>query len=243
MDSQSTARTSISNFLCMGLLELTPEALPQDALDGLRASVAAATEPDRMGGGSPYHFTFWYSLLDSPRNAVELAVRDHLVHHVPAEVRTKAVGVEWWLGRLAPPYSTNFEFGLHRDFGENPATGALESPMLSSVLYLTSVDDGPLLVFGGRPALDSPDREHVFPQANLYAKFSGDLWHVIAGRDELSLEAPDTPDAPDDRLRLSVLVNWWPYRPSDEATEPMKKVAADYDGNIYPELAVPSALR
>jgi len=45
---------------------------------------------------------------------------------------------------------------------------------------------------------------------------------------------------PEDRLRLSVLVNWWPYQPSDVAVEPMKRVAGAYDGTMYPELLVPA---
>lgn len=219
----------------MALLELASSALPADTLDRLRAAVAAATAPARMGGGSPYHYTFWYGLGDEPRCVVEAAVRDHLADRVPAGVRAEAVGVEWWLGRLAPPYGPNFEFGLHRDFGENPATGELESPLLSSVMYLTSVDDGPLLVFGGQPDLDDPDKEYVFPTANVYAKFPGDLWHVIASRKELGLRVPETSA---DELRLTFLVNWWPYQPSDIATEPMKLVAAAYDGSVYPELAL-----
>jgi len=33
-----------------------------------------------------------------------------------------------------------------------------------------------------------------------------------------------------------VVVNWWPYRLSAEVTEPMKLIAGEYDGTIYPEL-------
>ena len=113
---------------------------------------------------------------------VEAAVRNHLVHHIPAEVRAAAVGVGWWLGRLASPYASNFEFGLHREIGQDQETGALESRMLSSVMYLADVDDGPL-VFGGEP---SPDAQG--------------------------------------------------YQPGDLAAEPMKHVAAVYDGSMYPEL-------
>jgi hypothetical protein len=219
----------------MALLDVTVSALPTEMLDRLRSAVEAATGPDRLRGRSPYHYTFWYPLAAPPRNVVEEAVRDHLVHHIRAEVRAAAVGVEWWLGRLAPPYASNFEFGLHRDFGENPQTGALESPTLSSVMYLTDVDDGPLVVFGSQPTPDAEDREYVFPAENLYATFPGHLWHAVLARRDVRADPLAVPER---RVRLTVLVNWWPYQPSDIATEPMKLVAAEYDGSMYPELQV-----
>jgi hypothetical protein len=219
----------------MALLDHTAPALPTSTLDQLRSAVAVATGPDQLRGRSPYQYTFWYSLAAPPRNVVETAVRDHLVHHVPADVRAAAVGVEWWLGRLAPPYASNFEFGLHRDFGENPQTGELESPMLSSVMYLTDVDDGPLVVFGSQPVMDAEDREYVFPAENLYVTFPGHLWHAVLSRSDVH---PEPPAVPEHRVRLTVLVNWWSYQPSDAADEPMKQVAAEYDGSMYPELRV-----
>lgn len=219
----------------MALLAHTASALPAETLDRLRSAVAEATGPDQLRGRSPYHYTFWYSLDTPPRNVVEAAVRDHLVHHIPPEVRAAAAGVEWWLGRLSPPYASNFEFGLHRDIGEDPETGGLDSPMLSSVMYLTDVDDGPLVVFGSEPALDADDKEFVFPEENLYVTFPGHLWHAVLGRRDVD---PVPPAVPEHRTRLTVLVNWWPFRVGDIAVEPMKRVAAAYDGSMYPELQV-----
>ncbi|MEU8507377.1 hypothetical protein AB0C40_22140 [Streptomyces brevispora] len=222
----------------MALIARTAQALPDETLDQLRSAVAMATRHDRLGGRNPYHYTFWYSLGTPPRNLVEAAVRNHLVHHIPAEVRAAAVGVEWWLGRLAPPYASNFEFGLHRDIGEDPETGGLDSPMLSSVVYLTDVDDGPLVVFGGEPSPGEQDREFVFPARNLYVTFPGHLWHSVGSRADVHQEPPT---APEHRERLTVLVNWWPYEPGDIAAEPMKQVAAAYDGSMYPELRAAAA--
>lgn len=219
----------------MALIAHTAQALPDETLDQLRLAVAMATRPDRLGGRSPYHYTFWYALETPPRNLVETAVRDHLVHHIPAQVREAAVGVEWWLGRLTSPYASNFEFGLHRDIGEDPGTGELVSPTLSSVMYLNDVADGPLLVFGGEPAPDAPDREFVLPAENLYVTFPGHLWHAVGSRVDVGLP-PESPAAPEHRERLTVLVNWWTYQPGDIAAEPMKQVAAAYDGSMYPEL-------
>ncbi|MET8468673.1 hypothetical protein ABZY90_12155 [Streptomyces sp. NPDC006422] len=222
----------------MGLIAHTAQALPDETLDQLRSAVARATRSDRLGGRSPYHYTFWYDLRTPPRNLVEAAVREHLVHHIPAEVREKAVGVEWWLGRLTPPYASNFEFGLHRDIGEDPETMELVSPTLSSVMYLTEVADGPLLVFGSEPTPDAADREHVFPAENLYVTFPGHLWHAVGNRGDVHREPPAVPEH---RERLTVLVNWWTYRPGDIAAEPMKQVAAPYDGSMYPELRAAGA--
>jgi hypothetical protein len=222
----------------MALIAHTAQALPDTTLAQLRSAVAMATRPDRLDGRSPYHYTFWYALDTPPRNLVEAAVRDHLVHHIPAPVREAAVGVEWWLGRLTPPYDANFEFGLHRDIGEDPRTGELVSPTLSSVMYLTEVADGPLLVFGSEPVLDAPDREHAFPAENLYVTFPGHLWHAVGNRADVH---PEPPAAPEHRERLTVLVNWWTYQPGDIAAEPMKQVAAAYDGSMYPELRAADA--
>lgn len=218
----------------MALLDLTEPALPGEFLADLREAVAAATEPDRLQGRSPYHYTFWYDLSAPPGNAVEEMVARHLVDAVPADVRDGVVGVEWWLGRLSAPYATNFEFGVHRDFGEHPDTGERASPALSSVLYLTTVEDGPLVVFPGAPSVADDGQEHVFPRENLFAKFPGHLWHGVLSRTDVGDDAAGVRET---RTRLSVLVNWWPFRPSTEATAPMKLVAADFDGSVYPELA------
>ena len=217
----------------MTLLECTYETLSNDTLNKLRTAVYLATEPERMGGASPYHFTFWYDLAARPRNTVEEVVQGNLRQHVPETVRQQAIGVEWWLGRLSAPYAANFEFGVHRDFGEHPDTDELESPLLSSVFYLTTVDDGPLTVFPGLPNLQDEAKEYVLPQENLFVKFPGHLWHAVLSRQEVLGVAPSLPEH---RLRLTVLVNWWVYRPGSEASAPMKLVAADYDGTRYPEL-------
>jgi hypothetical protein len=166
---------------------------------------------------------------------VEQAVAAYFLPEIPGDVRDRAVGVEWWLGRLAAPYAENFEFGVHRDFGEDPRTGVTESPMLSSVFFLTSTDDGLLTVFPSLPDLRDEQKEYAFPRANTYARFPGHLWHAVLSRNEVLGE----PGPASDDLRVTMLVNWWGYRPSGEATPPMRLVAADYDGTVYPELRIP----
>ncbi len=219
----------------MSVLLTTQTTLPEETLSALRDAVDVATASLVERGGSPYHFTYWYELGTPARNPVEQVV-PHLRAHIPEAVRDRAVGVEYWLGRTTPPYSDNFEFGLHKDFGENPETGALESPLMSSILYLTTVQDGPLIVFPAEPNLADPAKEHVFPEANLFARFPGNLWHTVGSRQDVlpaGAAAADNGSA----ARLTVLVNWWSYRPSSEVSEPMKLIAADFDGAVYPSLA------
>ncbi|MGW7518501.1 hypothetical protein ACWGJ2_23240 [Streptomyces sp. NPDC054796] len=218
----------------MQLLECSPELLPNEQLSRLGNAVGRATDPANMNGVSPYHQTFWYELGKDPCNLVEEAVQKYFLPEIDATVRERAVGVEWWLGRLTAPYAENFEFGVHRDFGENPQTGALESPMLSSVFFLTTAPDGLLTVFPGQPDLQSKEKVHVFPSANTYARFPGNLWHAVLSRKEVLGEPGPASGAP----RVTILVNWWPYRPSSEATAPMRLVAADYDGTVYEELRI-----
>lgn len=199
--------------------------------------VATATEPSRMGdlGPNTYLTTFWYSLASAPRNIVETMVKNDLFPRVPDGVRERVQGVEWWLGRLMPPYAENFGFGFHRDFGEHPETLELVNPILSSVLYLSTVDDAPLVVSSEDPFVPSeaPIFEDHFPKANTFVMFPGHLWHAV-----LSHAAAKQSARPPkrDTLRLSVTVNWWGYRPTSNASPPMKVVAADYDGSVYPEL-------
>lgn len=220
----------------MALLRIARDVLPNNVLVRIRDLATTATEPGRMGdaGPNPYRLTFWYPLDREPRNVVEEVVRNHLHALLPSPERDAVVGVEWWLGRLAWPYAAHFEFGAHQDFGAHPETGALESPLCSSVFYLTTVEDGPLVVFRDEPSRRGRETasEHHFPTENTFAVFPGHLWHAILSCEDLGLSPPP----PSPMLRMTMTVNWWTYRPSSEVSPPMKLVAADYDGTIYPEL-------
>src|SRR5215470_14660178 len=126
----------------MEFISVVSGLLDEKSLGMLTELVSAATDPARTGPSDPYRFTFWYGNTSDPRNAVEQVIRYRLSAQVPESVSSQAAGVEWWLGRLAPPYARNFGPGTHRDMGENPDSHELESPLLSSVFYLTTVDDG-----------------------------------------------------------------------------------------------------
>lgn len=208
-------------------------ALPEAALTYLVETVNAATTRAEREGVNPYHYTFWYDLSAEPRNAVEDIVRPYLRALLPEDIQRKSVGVEYWLGRLSPPYASNFEFGVHQDVGRNPQSHQLESPMVSSILYLNTVNDGPLVVFPGRPDLADENKSIVFPSENLFAWFPGVLWHAVVNRADVATG----PAVREHRTRLNVLLNWWPFRPESEVTGSMKMIAGDYDGSIFGELA------
>jgi len=221
----------------MPLLTPTFEILSQERVHWLREVVATATEPAQTEAleSRSYHFTFWYALAQEPRNAVEQVIAQYLSQHIPDTIRKRVTGAEWWLGRLSPPYAENFEFGLHQDLGENPETGELESPLMSSVFYLTTLEDAPLVVFDGPPVfkIGTSNFEYFFPVENAYVTFPGHLWHTILSRKQLMGDAPwPAPTT----LRLSITVNWWEYRPGSSVAAPMELVAADYNGSLYPEL-------
>ena len=217
----------------MSLIATSSPALPEAVLADLVDVVDEATVEAGRTGVNPYHYTFWYDLSTTPRNAVEAIVRPHLLGFLPDEAQRTAVGVEYWLGRLSPPYAANFEFGVHQDVGRNPESHELESPMISSILYLNTVNDGPLVVFPGRPDLADEAKSVVFPTENLFARFPGQLWHAVVNRSDVT----PAPAVREHRTRLNVLLNWWSFRPVSEATGPMKLIAGDYDGSIFAELA------
>jgi hypothetical protein len=202
-------------------------------LTDLVGAVDAATAEAGRDGVNPYHYTFWYDLSTAPRNAVEAVVRPYLLAFLPEDVQRKAVGVEYWLGRLSPPYASNFEFGVHQDVGRNPQSRELESPMISSILYLNTVNDGPLVVFPGPPNLADEAKSFVLPSENLFARFPGHLWHAVVNRADVMAG----PAVREHRTRLNVLLNWWSFRPESEVTGPMKLIAGDYDGTIFGQLA------
>lgn len=216
----------------MSILTTSSPALPEEVFQHLVESVDAATAQAERRGVNPYHYTFWYDLSTEPGNAVESVAQSYLRALLPEDIRRKAKGVEYWLGRLSPPYASNFEFGVHQDVGRNPQNHELEFPMVSSILYLNTVNDGPLVVFPGPPNLADEDKSFVFPREKLFAWFPGQLWHAVVNRSDVTA----APAAREHVTRLNVLLNWWPFRPVGETSGPMKMIAGDYDGTIFGEL-------
>jgi hypothetical protein len=218
----------------MELVSVTKDVLDQKYVQYLRDLVLTATEPSRLGGASPYGYTFWYDPAANPRNVIERIIHDKFYDLIPADVKNVVIGAEYWFGRLTPPYDEYRKIGAHKDLGENPNSGQIESPPHTSVFYLTTVADGALIVFRDKPQLEPRSYEYVYPEENTFVQFSGSLWHSIVSREQIPPPGFVEQTA---ELRLSLIVSWWPYRILGNATGPMKLVAADYEGGIYPELA------
>jgi len=222
----------------MALVSKFSDVLPADDLAAVHYLVMSATDPERMAGSNPYGITFWFGLAQ-PRNVVEDVISLFLRPLLALERNSAVVGAEWWLGRLSPPYDDNFKPGAHKDSGEHPSTGKLGSPVISSIFYLTTVHDGPLVVFDGEPDTSLGAYDYVVPRQNLFVTFPGDRWHSVMASRHLSPTARAEGTGVEgevDPVRLSLVVNWWHYRIAPRPVPNMEFVGADYDGRIYPEL-------
>ena len=159
-----------------------------------------------------YQTTFWFDLA-RPSNVVEeavLALR-HLVSPPPS-----VVGVEWWLSRMD---TNRVGVDFHRDRDEKLAhrTGRIIHPKLSSVLFLNRVKGGLLAVSAGRPNARNPacapgeiDFALVRPLPNRLAWFSGDRTHGVL---DAYNRLPGKSSRVGHRLRVALVINWWPRRP------------------------------
>ncbi|MEU5098042.1 hypothetical protein [Streptomyces sp. NPDC020996] len=212
----------------MGNLKTVERAIPPDAFLDFRSVVHKATAS--MDVGKLYHFAFWHDLDANPTNYVEQVAMD-LLDYLPTEAKKDVVGFEWWLGRLEFPYHANFPFKAHQDVGTNPVTLDREHPSISSVYYLTTNNDGPLVVFSGQPDIEAKDWEAYFPAENSFVMFAGNLWHTVSSREEVMGEPAAQPSG----TRLSVQFNWWKYRPKVGEGAGVSK---NYRDDIFPELRI-----
>jgi len=112
-------------------------------------------------------------------------------------------GAEWWIRRAVSNQSKDFHFDKDEHlFRRN---GQLKTPLWSSVLYLTS--GGPTLICDGDPgALRSNEKSPTSMAAagghrNQLLIFPGHLCHGVAAIESVE-------------IRLSLIVNWWPRRPT-----------------------------
>ena len=159
-----------------------------------------------------YQTTFWFDLT-RPTNVVEEAVLA-LRPRVPAF--RSVVGVEWWLSRMD---TNRVGVDFHRDRDEKLArrTGRIIHPKLSSVLFLNRVKGGLLAVSAGRPNARNPacapgriDFALVRPMPNRLVFFSGDRTHGVL---DAYNRLPEKTGRVGRRLRVAVVINWWPRRP------------------------------
>src|SRR5438445_419727 len=148
----------------MALVSRSRKVLSENTHGMPRSRVDAATEPSRLDGVSSYP-RIRIGLEDSPRHIVERVILTELRAHISADLYDDIQGAEWRLARV------------HQDFGENPETGTRESPLLNNVLYLTTVNGGPLVVFTGLPDLARCDAEVA--EENRYVTFPDHLWRAV----------------------------------------------------------------
>lgn len=196
------------------LLILRDGALPEAQFRRLLRRVRALGR-ERLR--STYQTTFWFDLSE-PHSVVEeaiLAVRRHL------PVQRGIRGVEWWLSRMR---TTHVRVDFHQDRDEKLALagGPVVHPRVSSVLFLNRVRGGLLAVTREPPCEENPskapatlDLELAAPRPNRLALFRGDLTHgVLDARNAI----PDRPLPGSSRLRLTLIMNWWPARPTGVPT-------------------------
>jgi len=121
-------------------------------------------------------------------------------------------GAEYWV----QVYHGGRGLAFHMDKDEHAMKeqGAIINPCLSSVLYLTGDEDGPVqsatVVTNqrfdhetGRMAPSDPTTSTlVFPRANTYCVFDGRLGHGVL-------------DCGHDGRRVTFLINWWKKKPQN----------------------------
>jgi hypothetical protein len=157
-----------------------------------------------------YQTTFWLPLDSEPGNIFERVTHSLLPLADPS---SDVVGVEWWFSvgmtNATPQWILPCHFDRN-DLAERNFS-ALKFPYRSSVLFLTEVPYGELVVTdqiltekGISPAQPAAMR-FIAPRRNLYATFPGHLYHGVIGR----MWRPILPN----KLRLTMAVNWWTDKP------------------------------
>jgi hypothetical protein len=190
-----------------------------DALDGIlvrRArAVIARLGTERLR--SSYYTTFWLPARAVPAHPVEEAV---LSLWKIARPRGCA-GAEWWIGRS---FTTRIPVGFH--FDQDVKGRSLRHPRLSSVFFFNAVRGGHLAVTDQVPGAAAATRlETVTPRRNRYAIFPGNLLHGVL---DARGRTPGRPlKGPPGRMRITLVVNYWPRRPTGVPT---------WTGSVYRSL-------
>lgn len=175
-------------------------ALPEALVRRARRAIA------RLGSErfrESYFTTFWLERGESPGNAVEEAVLA-----LWKGTGTRCAGVEWWIGRSytsRPPIEFHFDHDVKGNVRRHPR--------VSSVFFFNKVRGGQLAVTDATPGSGEPTRlEAVKPRRNRYALFAGDLLHGVL---DARGRTPGRPlPGPRGRLRVTLVVNYWPKRPT-----------------------------
>ncbi len=117
-------------------------------------------------------------------------------------------GAEWWIGRS---HTVDVPVGFH--FDEDVKGRRLRHPRISSVFFFNSVRGGQLAVTDQVPGSGEATRlEAVTPRRNRYALFRGNLFHGVL--DARGRTPGRRLAGPSGRLRVTLVVNYWPSRPT-----------------------------
>lgn len=175
-----------------------------------------------------YTTTFWYPRDIPPGNIAERCATALLQRVQPG---AHCVGMEWWIGRLRHDEKLRYHFD--RDMTIRKKTGRFVHPMHASILYLNESPASPTTILD---QIISPDgksrvptrptvRDRIPAEPNRYVIFPGNLRHGVLPRSSGNANGTTDP------YRLTFLVNFWDRRP-------LPPLCFDYDGSIYPSLAV-----
>lgn len=194
-------------------LQVWGECLPEPLHGQLRQSFGLAHfERWRRGGLPFYRTTFWYPSDRAPSHIVEQAIE---VLREAARPSPQVVGVEWWFSVMGTNATPQWLLPCHFDRADldesDPAR--IRHPESASVFFFDAVPYGELVITDqvlggdGRPSPREPrTMRFVPPGENRYAVFPGHLYHGVIGR----MWRPEE----DERLRVSLAVNWWTERPT-----------------------------
>ena len=190
-------------------VECLPEPLHADLM---RSFGLERFERWRREGLPFYRTTFWYPSGRTPSHVVERAIE---VLREAARPSPQVVGVEWWFSVLNINATPQWLLPCHFDRADlderDPAR--IRHPESASVFFFNAVPYGELAITDqvlgadGRPSPGEPRlMRFVPPGENRYVVFPGHLHHGVIGR----MWRP----AEDERLRVSLAINWWTERPS-----------------------------
>lgn len=214
------------------LVSVFDNVLPASIFEALRTAVYQAIF-GRSKGLRHYRTTFWHDNTHPPGNIVEACAALLLPTVQPPR---DCIGIEWWLGCLAPGKSLTFHFD--RDLVLFDKMHEIVHPLLSSILYFNHFASSPTVILdqvwcdggGFEPPL-ATRRWEVEPVPNRYALFTGNLRHGVTAhrtgwREKSAGREP----------RLSLVINYWHRRP-------LGPICREYDGSIYPELHRPHVVQ
>jgi hypothetical protein len=177
------------------------DALPPELFEDLSGLVLELYQTEDPKG------TFWQPVRSGSETCVSAAAAT-LSRLLPSA--TDCVGVEWW-ARVRPAGQA---MAIHNDKDESlfRETGVLSHPRYSGVLYLLD-EGGPTVVLASAAMEQGPARSGStallsHPSRNGFLAFPGRLAHGVARA------LPESGGR-----RASLLMNWWPARPSAPACQ------------------------